>query len=573
MRIKKAQSAASAAVLVLLLGAFILIYLLFLPPDYRDALLEDRPLPETGTYNSLNYNSGAYQQGLGNLAYNKTILTQIPGRIDYLKTTEFDHPIPAINLYTATNAVVIKQEPSLFVKSSAFDQQFRDIFFTVPDQEHTNNIMLSGQIVRAQGRLIIKLNDNIIFEGYVTQLQPIPIDKGFLKPENRITFEVSSVGWQFWSTNEYQLQNVQIVGDYTDISQQASRNTFTVSDTEKFNVDTVQLEYYPDCSESKVGRLEIYVNNQNIFNSIPACTQMNVIDFSSEFLSAGNNNIDFKTERGYYSVYQINVHTRLKKQTLPTYYFELPEQLFTTTLQKDDKYYYGPLCGEVDGICPDNCDEDLDKDCCFASGAKAWCDVVPDDEGDRCKSIIQSSQCNKCQSGYENEFGKAVQECREQCGDDFDGTCPVGCSKYVDRDCCFVENKQNYWCSDIPKYGLEGTCKQSITQSQCSVCPTGYETKSPTGFVCVTELNKKTTAVPVLRPDYKVILKFRFFDDDQKKAAKVFVNGHRFEIDTYQDEYSRDISIFVVDKNNGIKIEPITSPLEIIKFDVELEQR
>ena len=51
------------------------------------------------------------------------------------------------------------------------------------------------------------------------------------------------------------------------------------------------------------------------------------------------------------------------------------------------------------------------------------------------------------------------------------------------------------------------------------------------------------------------------------------MNGHRFEIDTYQDEYSRDISIFVVDKNNGIKIEPITSPLEIIKFDVELEQR
>ncbi|MBI3033215.1 hypothetical protein HYY69_07095 [Candidatus Woesearchaeota archaeon] len=571
MNYKQAQSASAAAALVLIIGGFIIIYLLLLPPDYREALLENQPLPETSGYKALTPGQPGYGYGQGKL--NTSILSLAPGRIDYLKTTEFDHPIPAISLYTTTNAVAIKQEQAVYVKNSAFDQQFKEIYFTISDLEHTESVLLSAQVTKSRGRLMLSLNDKTIFDGPVKNLQPIPLDKGLLKPENKLSISVSSVGWEFWASNEYQLQNLLVSGQYTDVAQQASKNSFTISDTEKYNLETVQLEFFPDCTELSVGKLDIFINNQNIYGSIPACTQMNVIEFSPEVLTPGSNIIVFGTQKGFYTLQQIKVHTRLKKQILPTQYFELPSQLFTFAFDKKDKGFYGPLCGEVDGICPNNCDEDLDKDCCFATGAKAWCDLVPDDESLRCRSVIKLEQCNDCKSGYEDELAKPVKECKSQCGDDSDGLCPAGCNRNYDKDCCFAEDKQNYWCNDVPKFGVESICMQSISQSQCEACPTGYQTKDPTGFVCVTDITNKVLQVPVLRPEYIIQIKFKFFDDQEKKAAKVFVNGHRFEINTFDDEYVRDISPFVVDGNNGIKIEPITTPLEIIKMDVEIKPR
>ncbi len=461
---KNAQSAAGAAGLIALLAVFIVLYLLLLPPQERADLLGDQKSGSSSTGNSVNSNAP--------FTINKTSLSVQPGRIDYLKFNSYEHPLPAVNLYTTTGASVLTKEESLYVKNGVFDLLSRNITFKVKDMEYTDNILLSATTKKAAGLLRIYLNSAMIYEGSADPFPLINIEKSALLPENTVLFEVSPVGWKFWTTNEFMLEKVQVTADITDISEQASKTSFTVTDAEKFNLEKATLKFFPDCNPSEVGKLKVYLNNENVYSAIPDCTQANMIDISPDVISAGTNYVMFKTDKGYYSIYQIKVTSDLKKQTYPVFYFEIDERLF---VGEDDEE---ASCGEVDGVCPANCDEDLDRDCCFEGGNKYWCDVTPNEEGDRCIAVLTKDICSRCATGYEDESNNAPTACEGLCGDDTDNTCPTGCSKLYDKDCCFGESSDNYWCNDVPVYGINQVCKNSLTESQCSECPSSYKTKT-----------------------------------------------------------------------------------------------
>ncbi|MFC1696916.1 hypothetical protein ACFL1H_01160 [Nanoarchaeota archaeon] len=61
----------------------------------------------------------------------------------------------------------------------------------------------------------------------------------------------------------------------------------------------------------------------------------------------------------------------------------------------------------------------------------------------------------------------------EYCGK-IDRICPKGCSEDVDKDCCFKESRENFWC-DIPTNNQEDRCAGSISLAKCSRCESGYE--------------------------------------------------------------------------------------------------
>ena len=60
----------------------------------------------------------------------------------------------------------------------------------------------------------------------------------------------------------------------------------------------------------------------------------------------------------------------------------------------------------------------------------------------------------------------------------------------------------------------------------------------------------------ILSEDREAVLSFEFNDDNRKKAT-VSVNGKEFSIDTNDVDYERDISRFVKEGNNFIKITPL----------------
>ncbi len=558
---KKGQSASGAASLVLLIGGFIVLYLLLVPPDVRDALLNDQPLPANYMGTTTQGNVYGSQAGLP-LSINKTILSEVPGRVDYLQDSILEHPLSAVNLYTTTNAQLLTQQGSVYTKNGVFDHASANVSFQLQDVQNTENVLLSFGVQVAKGRLQIMINDQLVYEGVPNANTALEIDKSILKPINNIVFSVTPVGWQFWTTNEYQLQNVKITADVTDISEQLSKTSFSVTDAEKLNMEKASFRFFPDCTVSQVSKLKITLNNEIIYNSIPDCNQVNILEFSSEVLTSGNNYLQFKTDKGYYSIYQLLVKVELKKQIFPTYYFDMDQRLFTSFSEEDKK------CGAIDGYCPANCNEALDRDCCFQGGSKYWCDAATANEGDRCTSVITLDQCSRCSTNYEDKDNNPPKVCKALCGDDTDGICPVGCSQNYDKDCCFVISKKNYWCNDVPVYGITDACKSSLTQAQCNDCPSGYETKEGS-FSCDAE-QKDTTAQ--IRNDFDVLLTLKFLNDGQQKILKVFVNGHKFTVNTAKEVYTKNIDQFLEQDSNVIRVEPESGSVDVRKLEVKIEK-
>ncbi len=572
---RKAQTASSAATLVVLIAGFILLYILLLPAEDRQALLQDTYTTPSGTSSSSTSSSSTSStnpQTVAQALSGTPILSESPGRIYYLQESSYEHDLSAVNLYTTTNAAVLFSQDSLYIKNGIFDQSFRNLTFTIDDIDNTDNVLLSFNVGSSQGRLQILLNNQVIYDAEVADGGSVALSltSSQLSDVNILTFMVSDVGYKFWTTNEYQLDTLQITADVTDVSQQISKTTFTVSDVEKFNLQQARLYFYPDCSPREVGALKISLNNEQIYSSIPDCQQINMVEFSSSVLSAGDNYLIFKAEKGEYLIYSISVKTDLNEQEYPVYYFDVDEDAFIYN-EEINRDVYNPdyACGDTDGYCPQDCGEDADPDCCYEVRNKYWCDVTPDNPDDRCTEIsnADTSRCSLCASGYEDSKGYAPDECEKECGDDHDNSCPDGCSKYYDKDCCFDEDEDNFWCDEVPTYGIDNVCETSLTTDECDDCPSDYTSEASSySETCPTEATDTTTSVSEFVPGYSVWLELTFVDDTDRKTSNVYVNGHKFYLDTYGSTYEREITEYVEPGSNSVKIEP-TRTLEIRKLE------
>ncbi len=557
---KRRAQAGAAGSLLALIAVFILLYLLLIPPDLRDQLLND------GTTTSDGKNPQTDNPAL--LKMNKTVLVESPGRIDYLKFKDYDHPLPAINLYTTTNSNEQDIGDSVYVKNGIFDKKTANITFLLDDPDNTDNIYLSFSVNpnrNNNGRLMIYLNSQLIYDKIAGDSLNAPISiKSKLGKVNTLSFEVTGVGYMFWTTNEYELDDIKLFYDKTDISTQTSNNVFMVTDTEKFNLNKATFEFAPDCNPKTAGKLDAYVNRELVFSSVPDCGQLNRVELSPSVISAGTNKVSFETEGGNYLIDQINVNTEMKQMTYPTYYFDLNKALFSTTLDNNNDEDHN--CGDIDGVCPKGCDADLDKDCCLQTTSNYWCDYQPANQDDRCRAVTSESICKLCPSGYEDLSGDPPKKCEDLCGDDTDNKCPDGCSRYYDQDCCYDESPDNFWCPDIPKYGL-ATCKDAITLDECDACYAGWESDE-SNFECPTSGNGDQS---VLRSGYDIKMTLKFIDDKEQKAGKVYVNGYQFNFNTYSDEYSRNLDMYVEDGTNSIKLEPDQTTLDIRQLVIEIK--
>ena len=319
MKNKKGQNVpetgSGAATFIGILIIIIIFYILFLPPGERDKLLEEK----TDEYGNI------IEEG-----ENITLLTENIGRLDYRKLDEFEHSIPSFTLFKTTDSEVLKKINPFYIKNGWFDKKFYNITFQIEDLEQIDNILLSFTATKHKGMLTIKLNGNIIFESELrsSNVEPIVLSKDTLQNDNNLEFGVSGVGWRFWTTNEYELQNVQITGDITDISRQESRNVFHATETEAINTEKATLKFNPECNPRDVGILDITINSRNIFSGIPDCGILNIVEFSPDFIYGGSNKVVFKTNEGSYLIDQIQVKTELKEKISPVYYFDVNSTIF-----------------------------------------------------------------------------------------------------------------------------------------------------------------------------------------------------------------------------------------------------
>jgi len=311
---KGQESGTGPVTLVIILTLLLTLYIVLLPPSERKELLD----PDDVDSDSVIINK------------NLTLLSESPGRLDYRNLDKYEHRIDAFTLYQTTESAELKKENSFYIKNGWFDKKTKSIRFPVINLENTENIMLSFTTTKHQGLLTVKFNGVPVFENELrtTFVDPITIDNDMVQEENMIEFDVSGVGWAFWTTNEYLIEGFRVVADVSDTSRQASRNVFVVSQQEKENLDKVKVKFSPDCIPNQVGRLEILINNNRIFWGIPDCGILNTKEFSTGHIDEGENSLVFRTEQGSYLVDQITVVNELKDIIYPFYYFDINESIF-----------------------------------------------------------------------------------------------------------------------------------------------------------------------------------------------------------------------------------------------------
>jgi hypothetical protein len=303
---KKAQSGSSAALLVLMIGICIILYILFLPPGERENLIGDGS-SNNGTTKTINANKGI-------------LLDENPGTLLESKTLRFEHKLPSFSLFTKTEDSVLKEVQSIYISSEKGEQLSKAVPLVL--ESRTSNAKLSMNVVKHSGVLTIKLNGQEIFSGEIKGLF-VPIKLESLQEENNIEFSVQPIGWMFWKKNYYELEDVKVTGTIEKISSREATTTFFITRDEKTNLKEGYLLYLADCKIGQTERLSVYMNEVLISAKVPDCGSPEKIILDPDDMREGRNELRFYAEQGTYLIDQIVVKTELREPIFPVYFFEV----------------------------------------------------------------------------------------------------------------------------------------------------------------------------------------------------------------------------------------------------------
>ncbi|MBT4651346.1 hypothetical protein HN799_00050 [Candidatus Woesearchaeota archaeon] len=322
---KRGQAAAAAVFIAILLG-LIIMYIVIIPPSERAELLGEETTTTTSDGTTIT-SSGA-----------DVLLISKPGKIDYLAQDTIEHPLSSINIFTKTEDKILDEKDSLITKTGLFSKKSANMTFFISDLKNTENHILNFNIKEADGTLYINLNGQEVFAKELSSGQNpvIKLPTSALKEGNFLEFVVSSPGAAFWSTNEYALENIKVVASVTSISAQNSKSTFLISETEKNNLKTVVLEFYPECIE-KTGKLTAWVNNKEIYSGLPSCGAEKIeLEVAPELINQGENSLAFKVDEGEYTISPVAIISELEEIEFPTFYFELTNEQYNEIQDEDN---------------------------------------------------------------------------------------------------------------------------------------------------------------------------------------------------------------------------------------------
>jgi len=312
---KRGQSAAGAALFLAVVAGLLIMFIVLMPPKERAELLGEGSSVSSGT---------------GKVSASNLLLTA-PGKIDYLAMRNVEHPLPVIQIYTQAQSEVLAEKTLIYAKKSLFSQEDGIFRFSLKDITNTQQALLNFKVKEVEGRLIVLLNGETVFNAPAGEGDAITINlpQSSLKSENTLTFQASSPGIAFWATNEVSLEEAKTVGEIVNLEGQYSKQVFLVSEMEKRNLDKVLLKFQPDCRQSEVGRLKVTLNNNEVYSGIPDCDLSLVpIEIAPSLIKENENTLAFQVDRGRYVLSHVSVDSKLKDLDFPSYYFGVSHELY-----------------------------------------------------------------------------------------------------------------------------------------------------------------------------------------------------------------------------------------------------
>ena len=320
---KAAYDASAAAALIAIIGALIVLYILFIPPEERDKILGE---DENGISDE------ETEEGI------KILLSESPKRLIPSEKVEFEQDFTPININVDEEGIELKSIDSLYASRSIVSNKQAEFEFEVIDLENVKAALLNFVVEESQGRLTIVLNDKEIFNKEIVtpNINPVDLKGALVQGNNKVEFIVSSPGAAIWRTNSYSLTDVLITADMLRRDAQKSELTFVVDSSERENLKRVKLHFLPECEESKAGALSVLINNYNLYSAVPECSiPHKPLQFLPERLVIGENRLIFSTTKSWYMIDNIRLTSDLKDITVPVYYFELDDDEFKDVEDED----------------------------------------------------------------------------------------------------------------------------------------------------------------------------------------------------------------------------------------------
>ena len=303
------QTASNVAVFVLLLGLFLAIYVLLLPPADREALLYN-----TTTQDKNNQETTASET---------LILEQSPGLLKPTQEDEIMHEIGSINLYSKEEPKITDLSSSLYLEKSFTSQIKRNFVLSVNDLENLDTVSLIFITTESKGNLIITLNGIILYDSKTSGLANIILPKDLLQETNNLEFSVSSPGLNIFGRNKYSLSSIKIRESYELTNTRESRD-FILSDQE---TGDAELKFFLYCNTPEQGaRLRMFLNNKEIKNEVISCMSAErKMDIKNDDLEEGTNTLMFQIDKGDYIFNDIKLNVKTNFKGVVNYKFAITE--------------------------------------------------------------------------------------------------------------------------------------------------------------------------------------------------------------------------------------------------------
>lgn len=321
MKSRKAQ-ATSVATFVVVLALFMLAYVLLLPEEQREGLIDlddDDLLDEDDK-----------------VAEGTNILFTSPGDVFPYEKNELKIPINSVNIFATTEDDVTELATKITVSKSWFSDNPEMLTFKLDDPDLLEELQLFFFVNSGEGEIYIKFNGYTVFEGEISSTDSpiiLPVDRA--KTTNTLLIGMVSGDFQ---GDSYTLSSISI--KETSKSEQSSqRRTFQLTSGEKAGLKKAELTYFVNClkiAPEKQGDLTVLLNGRELTTEHVFCDAgTQTLTASTAYFLSGTNALEFKVTKGEYSIEGIEFEIDTKEKYYPQYNFELSDDEYDD-IQDDD---------------------------------------------------------------------------------------------------------------------------------------------------------------------------------------------------------------------------------------------
>lgn len=326
-----ASATEGAATIIIIIGLLITAYIILIPENAREDVLEGREI-DYG-----DFTDGDNDDSIDSNK-DKIILLRNPGELLPTGRDDVKKSFASVNLFRTSEKESKKLADVVIVSRSAFSNDFKDLEFTINNVESLGGLSLFFNIKKAEGNIEIGLNGKIVFEGRLDS-SDIPIDLPVvnLRERNNLRISGAGVGAAFLSSNKFELKDVELIFDY-NLENKVESRSFEITRAEA--VDNAVLEFFVNCVEigNNQGILQVQLNRKNIFFGRVVCDASQTrFDVDEDLFVDGTNRLVFSVDKGNYILEEVELKYDFDEGITPLYFFTINEEDFEDIVDNDDK--------------------------------------------------------------------------------------------------------------------------------------------------------------------------------------------------------------------------------------------